>query len=159
MPFVPNDTFACQICEKIYETGNHAFTLSCAEEGCRGHMCWECIQKAVFSNMHDQKCPHCRRSVTSYTYALFSNCKLIASLEEKLSSAQADLGALKRNIVFANGERDMLMDRINQWRDWSLASKAILLNMPPSAQPARSVRLDRSRSPPATRAPLGEYNG
>ena len=109
--------------------------------------------------MHDQKCPHCRRPATHYTYALFSNCKLIVSLEEKLSTAQAELAALKRKAVFANGERDMLMDRINQWRDWSLASKAVLLNMPPSAQPARSVRLDRSRSPPITRAPLGEYNG
>ena len=41
MPFQPNDTFTCQICEKLYETGNNAFTLNCAEEGCRGHMCWD----------------------------------------------------------------------------------------------------------------------
>ena len=154
MPFIPNDSFACQICEKVYETGNHAFALSCADEGCRSNMCWDCLQKAVFSGMHEQKCPHCRRTVTGHTYALFANYKLAASLEEKLSSAQAE-----RKMVFANGERDMLMDRINQWRDWSLASKATLLNMPPSAQPARSVRLDRSRSPPAARAPTGEYNG
>ena len=128
MPFQPNDTFSCQICEKLYETGNNAFTLNCAEEGCRGHMCWDpppkknrphlpcharsalfavhgialvlvswcthgfmprtacawhcrcgpfyvqdCLQKAVFSTVHEQKCPHCRRPATHYTYALLSS--------------------------------------------------------------------------------------
>ena len=46
MPFQPNDTFTRQICEKLYETGNNAFALNCAEEGCRGHMCWD------FKNKH-----------------------------------------------------------------------------------------------------------
>ena len=109
--------------------------------------------------MHEQKCPHCRRPATHYTYALFSAYRLVSSLETRLSDAQAELAALKKKNVFANSERDMLMERINTWRDWSLSAKQTLLNMPPSAQPARSVRLDRSRSPPAARPPLGEYNG
>ena len=45
MPFQPNDTVTCKICEKLYETGNNAFTLNCADEGCRGHMCWDSPQK------------------------------------------------------------------------------------------------------------------
>ena len=128
---------------------------------CRcGPLCiQDCLQKAVFSTMHEQKCPHCRRPATHYTYALFSNHRLVSSLETRLSDAQAELAALKRKNVFANSERDMLMERINTWRDWSLSAKQTLLNMPPSAQPARSVRLDRSRSPPVVRPPLGEYQG
>ena len=69
-----NTDIACSICTQVYLTANHALSLTCAEQGCRADLCYECLNRAVFNGTDEPKCPHCRRTVDGYGYAGFS-CK------------------------------------------------------------------------------------
>lgn len=45
MSFSANDELFCPICDTLYATANSAFVLSCADDGCKGHLCFDCLQK------------------------------------------------------------------------------------------------------------------
>ena len=48
MSFSANDELFCPICDTIYATANSAFVLSCADDGCKGHLCFDCLHKESF---------------------------------------------------------------------------------------------------------------
>ena len=45
----PNTSIACPICRKEYPTANHMLSLTCADEGCCGELCYNCMSKSVLS--------------------------------------------------------------------------------------------------------------
>ena len=55
MSFSANDDLFCQICDTLCATANSAFSLSCANDGCKGHMCFDCMQRAVFPETHKRR--------------------------------------------------------------------------------------------------------
>ena len=166
MPFVANEDLCCPICENAYATANSAFSLDCSEQGCRGHLCFDCLQKSCFpgNSAADKTCPHCRRAVKSYSYAFFAVQKQVTGLQDKLSAADAETSRLKKNLLIAKFDAQRAMERLDEWGAWATASKSALLAMPSSATLAvvLSPRA-RSRSPRRQVRPSGvmyaEYDG
>ena len=178
MSFSANDELFCPICDTIYATANSAFVLSCADDGCKGHLCFDCLQKAVFpGNAQEKTCPHCRRSVASYSYAFFGTHKSVSQLQDKVGMAEIEVNRLKKTLAAAKNEAEQASSRLVDWCRWGTAAKAALGNMPSSAAPphvrgaaagaaAAGVQPEpeaaRSRSPRQVR-PSGvlypEYNG
>ena len=94
----PNTDVSCPICMKVYPTANHAFSLTCADEGCRADLCYDCLTKAVFNGaQEDAKCPHCRRSVNGYGYAAFSFKRSLDEMHARADAAEQALKEEKRN--------------------------------------------------------------
>ncbi len=92
MPILsPNTDVACPICFKVYPTANHAFTLTCAEQGCRLNICFDCISKAVFNGVDEPRCPHCRRTVHGYSYADFTVKRKLDHVHDQLDSGDKAL--------------------------------------------------------------------
>lgn len=179
MPFVANDELCCPICDVLYSTANSAFVLSCAKDGCQGHLCFECLQRAVFpgnrSSQDATTCPHCRRAVLGYSYAFFAAHKNVSALQDKLTASEAEVGRLTKSLATARTQAEEATRRLNDWCRWATAAKSALQAMPSSATPphVRAVvspqpdsEAARSRSPRSVR-PSGalysseyvEYNG
>ena len=86
--------------EATYATANSVFMLSCAKDGCMGHLCFDCLQKACFSGTRSSQdpstCPHCRRQVNSYSYAVFSALKTVDALQTKIQTSSTEVTRLTR---------------------------------------------------------------
>ena len=150
MTFAQNTTQCCQICDTVYATANQAFALNCADEGCKAHTCFDCLQKAVFSDSgnQDKLCPHCRRPVHSYSYAFFSVRQDVKALGVQLAAADAEATRLKSRLAMAKSKADRTIQRLDDWRTWAAASKNALLAMPSAASLSHVVNpRSRSRSP------------
>ena len=174
MSFSANDELFCPICDTIYATANSAFVLSCADDGCKGHLCFDCLQKAVFpGNAQDKTCPHCRRAVATYSYAFFTTHKSVSQLQDKVGMAEIEVNRLTKRLAAAKADAEQASSRRVDWCRWGTAAKAALGNMPSFAMPphvrggaAASAQPEpeaaRSRSPRSVR-PSGvlypEYNG
>jgi uncharacterized Zn-finger protein len=174
MSFSANDELFCPICDTIYATANSAFVLSCADDGCKGHLCFDCLQKAVFpGNAQEKTCPHCRRAVATYSYAFFTTHKSVSQLQDKVGMAEIEVNRLTKRLAAAKNEAEQASSRLVDWCRWGTAAKAALGNMPSFAMPphvrggaAASAQPEpeaaRSRSPRQVR-PSGvlypEYNG
>ena len=174
MSFSANDELFCSICDTLYATANSAFVLSCADDGCKGHLCFDCMQKAVFpGNAQEKTCPHCRRSVATYSYAFFGTHKSVSQLQDKVAMAEVEVNRLTKRLAAAKADAEQFSSRLVDWCRWGTAAKAALGNMPSSATPphvrggaAASAQPEpeaaRSRSPRSVR-PSGvlypEYNG
>ena len=174
MSFSANDELCCPICDTLYATANSAFVLSCADDGCKGHLCFDCLQKAVFpGNAQDKTCPHCRRSVATYSYAFFGTHKSVSQLQDKVAMAEVEVNRLTKRLAAAKADAEQFSSRLVDWCRWGTAAKAALGNMPSFAMPphvrggaAASAQPEpeaaRSRSPRQVR-PSGvlypEYNG
>ena len=159
MAFAANTVLCCQICDTVYATANHAFALNCSDEGCKAHLCFDCMQKAVFagSGHQDKLCPHCRRPVHSYSYAFFSEHQNVKALREQLIAAEAEATHLKTRLAMSKCLAQRAAQRLDDWRKWAAESKNALLAMPSAAAPPRVVSPQpRSRSP---RPRYVEYNG
>ena len=176
MPFAANEELCCPICEVIYSTANSSFVLSCAKEGCQGHLCFDCLQKAVFpgnrSSQDGTTCPHCRRTVDSYSYAFFAAHKNVSALQDKLTASDADAKRLTKSLATAKAQADEATHRLQDWCAWATATKSAIQAMPSSAIPPHvrafaGPQLDsdtaRSRSPRSSVRTSGamysEYNG
>ena len=130
--------------------------------------------KAVFPGNAQQKvCPHCRRSVATYSYAFFGTHKCVSQLQDKVGMAEIELGRLKKTLAAAKNEAEQASSRLVDWCRWGTAAKAALGNMPSSATPPHvrggaaagaqpEPEAARSRSPRQVR-PSGvlytEYSG
>ena len=173
MTFSANDDLSCPICETLYATANSVFVLSCADDGCKGHMCFDCMQRAVFpGNAQEKSCPHCRRAVATYSYAFFGTHKCVSELQDKVGLAEIEVGRLKRSLAAAKAEAEQATSRLTEWCRWATAAKAALVSMPSSATPpqlrgaavsAQPEPDSRSRSPRQQVRPAGvlyaEYSG
>ena len=177
MSFSANDELFCPICDTVYATANSAFVLSCADDGCKGHLCFDCLQKAVFpGNAQEKTCPHCRRAVATYSYAFFTTHKSVSQLQDKVGMAEIEVNRLTKRLAAAKTDAEQFSSRLIDWCRWGTAGKAALGNMPSTATPphvrgaaagaAAGVQPEpeaaRSRSPRQVR-PSGvlypEYNG
>jgi uncharacterized Zn-finger protein len=174
MSFSANDELFCPICDTLYATANSAFVLSCADDGCKGHLCFDCLQKAVFpGNAQEKSCPHCRRAVTTYSYAFFGTHKCVSQLQDKVGMAEIEVNRLTKRLAAAKTDAEQFSSRLVDWCRWGTAAKAALGNMPSSATPPHvrggasagaqpEPEAARSRSPRSVR-PSGvlypEYNG
>ena len=139
MPFAANEELCCPICEVIYSTANSVFVLSCAADGCQGHLCFDCVQKAVFPGnqtaQDDSKCPHCRRVVDSYSYAFFAAHKNVSTLQDKLSASDAEVKRLTKSLATAKAQAEESTHRLKDWCQWATATKSAIQAMPSSATP------------------------
>ena len=175
MPFAANEELCCPICEVTYSTSNSVFTLSCAAVGCQGHLCFDCLQKAVFpgnrSSQDGATCPHCRRAVDSYSYAFFAAHKNVSALQDKLTASDADVKRLTKSLATAKAQADEATQRLQDWCAWATATKGAIQAMPSSAIPPHvrafsgpqpDSEAARSRSPRSVRVSgvmYSEYNG
>ena len=101
----------------------------------------------------DATCFHCKRQVTSFSYALSATHQNASSLQDRLSSLDALVSDLKKNLATVGAEADGAISRLNEWRLWGLVAKDKVSTMPHSDFPrshvvARSEPGSRSRSPP-----------
>ena len=139
MPFAANEELCCPICDVIYSTSNSVFVLSCAAEGCQGHLCFDCLQKAVFSGNRSSQdgatCPHCRRAVDSYSYLCFAAHKNVSTLQDKLSASDAEVKRLTKSLATAKAQAEESTMRLKDWCQWATATKSAIQAMPSSATP------------------------
>ena len=163
----PDDELCCSICLKPYVTANHCFSLSCAGEGCRRHLCHDCVHAAVFTGVNEARCPYCRRCVSGYQFALFPLMKTLNSVQARLDEAEAEARETKRalndRLEHANSHLTEIMDtlahavkenatvsaRLLAWERWG-SELLSCVNTAPPLSPARPSRRDargRSRSP------------
>ncbi len=157
----------CPICRKTYATANHCLSLSCAGDGCRGHLCHDCMQEAVFTGVNEARCPYCRRCVSGYQFAIFPLMKTLKSVQARLDEVETDARDSKRvlndRLEHANSQLDEVVDtlaqaatekatvsaRLQAWERWG-SQLLVFMNTTPPPRPAgtsRSSRRDRSRSP------------
>lgn len=125
--------------------------------GCKGHMCFDCLQKAVFpgNSAQESSCPHCRRAVSNYSYAFFATYKNVSLLQDKLSGFETEVGRMKKHLAVARAEAEQATTRLDEWCRWATAAKSSLQAMPSSsmphahvsAPPQRDSETARSRSP------------
>ena len=139
MSFLANEELCCPICGVIYFTPNSAFSLSCAAQGCQGHLCFDCLQKAVFPgnriSLDDTKCPHCRRVVDSYSYAFFAAHSHVSSLQDRLSASDVEVKRLTKSLATTKAQAAESMHRLQEWCEWATATKSAMQAMPSSATP------------------------
>ena len=158
MPFAANEELCCPICDVIYSTSNSVFALSCSADGCQGHLCYECVQKAVFpgnrSSQDGATCPHCRRAVDSYSYLCFAAHKNVSTLQDKLSASDAEVKRLKKSLATAKAQAEESANRLQDWCEWAISTKSAIQGMPSSATPhvrfagpQPDTETGRSRSP------------
>lgn len=172
MAFSANEELCCPICDTLYASANSAFVLSCSDEGCKGHMCFDCLSKAVFpGNTQEKTCPHCRRAVRGYSYAFFQTHKCVSTLQDNVGQAEVELARVKKSLATAKVEAEQATIRLNDWCSWATAMKASVVAMPSSSTPrhvrgvAASTQPEpeaRSRSPRQVRTSgvmFSEYNG
>ena len=118
--------------------------------GCASHLCFDCVMK-IFDGRSDKDaaCLHCKRPVTSFSYALSATHRHVSLLQDKLSSLDAQVSELKKNVATVGAEADEAISRLNEWRLWGLVAKDKVSTMPPSGFPHAhvAVRSPRSRSP------------
>ena len=169
------DGLCCTICEVTYATANSVFVLSCAKDGCMGHLCFDCLQKACFSGTRSSQdppaCPHCRRQVSSYSYAVFQAIKNVDALQTKIETSSAEVTRLTKNLATAKAQADESSQRLKDWCQWATATKSVIQGMPSSAMPPHvrplgplpSGQADsdaaRSRSPRQVVRPAGVMYG
>ena len=171
MSFSANDDLFCPIWDTLCATANSVFSLSFANNGCKGHMCFDCMQGAVFpGNAQEKTCPHCRRAVATYSYAVFGTHKSVSQLQDKLGLAEIEVSRLTKRLAAAKADAEQASSRLVEWCRWGTAAKAALGNMPYSASPPQArvavssqpeTEAARSRSPRQVR-PAGvwlEYDG
>lgn len=124
------------------------------------------MQRAVFpgNTSGDCTCPHCRRVVTGYTYALFPTFKSMSELQDRITQLETKVSRLNKNIALAKADSEAATRRVDEWCRWATAAKSSISSMPPSSMPTVVVgpQLDsetsrRSRSP--RRVAVGEYTG
>ena len=122
--------------------------------GCASHLCFDCVMK-IFDGRNDKDatCHHCKRPVTSFSYALSATHKNVSYLQDKLSSLDALVGDLKKNLATVGAEADGAVSRLNEWRLWGIVAKDKVSCMPASGFPhvhvvVRSEPRSRSRSQP-----------
>ena len=157
----------CPICQKAYATANHCLSLSCAGEGCRGHLCHDCVHEAVFTGVNEARCPYCRRCVSGYHFALFPLMKTLNSVQARLDEAETDARDSKRvlndrlehanchlaevmeTLAQAVTEKATVSARLLAWESWGSQLLGFMNTTPPPrpAGNSRSSRRDRSRSP------------
>jgi hypothetical protein len=158
MSFAANEELCCPICDVVYSTANSAFVLSCSADGCQGHLCFDCLQKACFSGTRSSQdggglCPHCRRAVDSYSYAFFAAHKNVSALQDKLSASDAEVKRLTKSLATAKAQAEESTSRLKDWCQWGTATKSAIQAMPSSATPPQSRTFaspqpgSRSRSP------------
>ena len=97
-------------------------------------------------NSNDETCPNCQRPVASYSYAFSATHKNVSSLQDRLSSLDAEVSDLKKSLIPVGAEADTAISRLNEWRLWGIAAKGKMSSMPPSGFPRGHV-VPRSRSP------------
>ena len=133
-----------------------AFVLSCAGDGCQGHLCFDCVSKAVFpgnrSSQDGAHCPHCRRVVDSYSYAFFAAHTNVSALQDKLAASDAELKRLNKSLTTAKAQAEESTQRLKDWCAWAAATKAAIQAMPSSAIPPH-VRASAGSQPDAETAP------
>ena len=83
----------------------------------------------------DAACHHCKRPVTSFSYALSATHRNVSYLQDKLSSLDALVGDLKKNLATVGAEADGAVSRLNEWRSWGIVAKCKMSSMPPSGSP------------------------
>ena len=122
--------------------------------GCAGHLCYDCVMK-IFDGRSDKDaaCFHCKRPVTSYSYALSATHQNVSSLQDRLSSLDTLVSDLKKNLASVGAEADGAISRLNEWRLWGLVAKDKVSTIPPSGFPHVHVVVtsepgSRSRSQP-----------
>ena len=105
--------------------------------GCEGHLCFDCVQQTVFpgNSTNDATCPHCQRPVDAYSYAFFATHKTVASLQDRLSSLDAEVNGLKKSLSGTDAIAEEAMARVDEWRRWATVAKGKLASMPPSGMP------------------------
>ena len=141
MSFVPNTDLSCQICNTAYESANAAFVLNCADEGCRAHLCFQCVQRGVFANLNQDKlCPHCRRPASSFSYAFFSAHKSVNALRDKIYAKKIEATRLTKKLAVVKFDAERAMQSMTDWDSWAIASKSAVLAMP-STEPRPRSRL------------------
>ena len=137
MSFLANEELCCPICGVIYFTPNSAFSLSCAAQGCQGHLCFDCLQQAVFPGnqiaLDDSKCPHCRRVVDSYSYAFFGAHRFVSTLQDRLSASAVEVERLTKSLATTKAQAAESMHRLEEWCEWATATKSAIQAMPSSA--------------------------
>ncbi len=164
-PMRKPDDECCSICLKPYVTPSHCLSLSCATEGCRGHLCHDCVHEAVFTGVNEARCPFCRRCVSGYQFALFPLMKKLTSVQTRLDEAETDARESKRalndRLEHANRNLIEVMDslaqtvtekanisaRLEAWERWGSQVVGFINTTPPPTGNSRSSRRDRSRSP------------
>ena len=106
-------------------------------------------------NDKDATCVSCKRPVTSYSYAFSATHQSVSPLQDRLSSLDAEVSVLKKNLVAAGAEADVAISSLNEWRLWGIVAKGKMFSMPPSGFPRGHVIVQseprseapRSRSP------------
>ena len=155
MSFAANEDVCCPICDVTYSTGSSVFVLSCSAEGCQGHLCFDCLQKAVFpgnrSSQDGATCPHCRRTVSSYSYAVFASHKNVSDLQDKLSASQAEVKRLTKSLATAKAQAEESTNRLKDWCQWATATKSAIQAMPSSVTPPHVRAFAGTQPDPETR--------
>ena len=103
-------------------------------------------------NSNDETCPHCQRPVASYAYAFSATHKNVSSLQDRLSSLDAEVSDLKKSLIPVGAEADTAISRLNEWRLWGIAAKGKMSSMPPSGFPYVHVVVSPERQPQAARS-------
>ena len=119
--------------------------------GCAAHLCFDCVMK-IFDGRNDKDatCVSCKRPVTSYSYAFSATQQSVSSLQDKLSSLDAEVSVLKKNIVAVGAGADEAISRLKDWRLWGIVAKGKMSSMPPSGFSRGHVVV---RSEPGSEAP------
>ena len=110
----------------------------------------------IFDGRNDKEatCVSCKRPATSYSYAFSATHKNVSSLQDRLSSLDAEVSVLKKNIVAVGAEADEAISRLNEWRLWGIVAKGKMFSMPPSGFPRGHVVQSEPRSEaPRSRSP------
>ena len=118
-------------------------------------MCYDCVQQTVFpgNGADAETCPHCRRPVDAYSYAFFAAHKNVSSLQDRLSSLNAEVSGLKKSLAAANAEAEDANVRVDEWKRWAWVAKGKLASMPPSGAPLVHVRSEPGSEAPRSRSP------
>ena len=106
----------------------------------------------IFDGRNDKEatCVSCKRPATSYSYAFSATHKNVSSLQDRLSSLDAEVSVLKKPLVAVGTEADEAICRLNEWRLWGIVAKGKMFSMPPSGFPHGHVIV---RSEPGSEAP------
>ena len=135
--------------------------LRCADEGCRHHLCFQCVQRGVFANPNQEKlCPHCRRPAFTFSYAFFSAHKNVNALRERVSAAEVERTRLKKKLAIVKFDAVRAVQNINEWDKWAASSRSAVVAMPNEPRPSPVVVNPRTRSrSPRSEVRYVEYNG
>ena len=84
--------------------------------------------RGVFpGNAHgDATCPHCRRTVTGYTYAFFATYKSVSELQDKIGVLENQVSRMKKNVALVKADNEAATRRVDEWCQWATAAKSSL---------------------------------